>query len=93
MKSSVDTTDSIFDRLVKVLDTNCGYVNEEKAEKVAERLIRSGLIKEEKQQTWELLFNALDGTPRYRCPICKELEWRKTNFCLNCGCAFMMEES
>ena len=27
------TTDSVFDRLVKVLDTNCGYVDEEKAEK------------------------------------------------------------
>ena len=32
------TTNSVFDRLVKVLDTNCGYVNEEKAEKVAKRI-------------------------------------------------------
>ena len=76
---------SVFDRLVKVLDTNCGYVDEEKAEKVAKRLMRSGLIREEKPQKWEILFNALDGTPRYRCPICKELELRKTNFCPNCG--------
>lgn len=27
------TTESIFDRLVKVLDTNFGYVDEERAEK------------------------------------------------------------
>jgi rubrerythrin len=84
------TTDSVFDRLVKVLDTNCGYVDEEKAEKVAKRIMRSGLVREEKPQKWEFLFNALDGTPRYGCPICKELEWRKTNFCPNCG-ADMME--
>lgn len=85
------TTDTVFDKLVKVLDTNCGYVDEEKAEKVAKRLMRSGLIREEKPQKWEILFNALDGTPCYRCPICKELEWRKTNFCPNCG-AMMAEE-
>lgn len=85
------TTDSVFDRLVKVLDTNCGYVDEEKAEKVAKRLMRSGLIREEKPQKWESLFIALDGTPRYGCPICKELERRRTNFCPNCGA--MMEES
>lgn len=76
---------STFDRLVKVLDTNCGYVDEEKAEKVAKRIIRAGLIKEEKPQRWEFLFNALDGTPCYRCPVCKELEYRKTNYCPNCG--------
>ena len=79
------TTDSVFDRLVKVLDTNCGYVDEEKAEKVAERIMRSGLIREEKPQEWEFLFYALDGTTRYRCPVCKEIELRKTNFCHNCG--------
>jgi len=32
-----------------------------------------------------VLFNALDGTARYSCPVCKELELRKTNFCPNCG--------
>ena len=85
------TTDSVFDRLVKVLDTNCGYVNEEPAEKVARRIMRSGLIREEKPQHWEFLFCALDGTTRYRCPVCKELECRKTNFCPNCGTR--MEES
>lgn len=79
------TTESVFDRLVKVLDTNYGYVDEEKAETIAKRLMRSGLIKEEKPQKWDFLFNALDGTPRYSCPICKGLEWRKTNFCPNCG--------
>ena len=42
------TTDSVFDRLVKILDTNCGYVDEEKAENLAKRLMRSGLIREEK---------------------------------------------
>lgn len=79
------TDNSVFDRLVKVLDTNCGYVDEEKAEKVAKRLICSGLIREEKPQEWEYLFNALDGTPRYRCPVCKELESKKTNYCPSCG--------
>lgn len=78
-------TDSVFDRLVKVLDTNFGYVDEEKAENVAKRLMRSGLIREEKPQKWELLFNAFDGAPRYRCPVCKEIESRETNFCPNCG--------
>lgn len=77
--------ESVFDRLVKVLDTNCGYVDEEKAENVAKRLMRSGLIREEKPQKWEFLFNALDGTSHYRCPVCKEIESRKTNFCPNCG--------
>ena len=79
------TAESVFDRLVKVLDTNCGYVDEEPAEKVAKRIMRSGLIREEKPQKWEFLFNALDGTQRYSCPVCKELECRKTNFCPNCG--------
>ena len=78
-------TDSVFDRLVKVLDTNCGYVDEEKAEEVAKRIMRSGLIREEKPQEWEFLFNAFDGTPCYKCPVCKELEYRETNFCPNCG--------
>lgn len=82
---NISTPDSVFDRLVKVLDTNCGYVDEEKAEKVAKRIMRAGLIKEEKPQRWDYLFNALDGTPRYSCPVCKELECRKTNFCPNCG--------
>lgn len=84
MKNTL-TVNSVFDRLVKVLDTNCGYVDEEKAEKIAKRLMRSGLIREEKPQKWEIIFNALDGTPRYGCPICKELELRRTNFCPNCG--------
>ena len=82
---NISTADSVFDRLVKVLDTNCGYVDEEKAEKVAKRIMRAGLIKEEKPQRWNYLFNALDGTPRYSCHVCKELECRKTNFCPNCG--------
>lgn len=79
------TTESVFDRLVKILDTNFGYVDEERSEKVAKRIMRSGLIREEKPQKWELLFNALDGTQRYCCPVCKELEDRNTNFCPNCG--------
>lgn len=78
-------TESIFDKLVKVLDTNFGYVDEEPAEKVAKRIMKAGLLKEEKPQNWEYLFNALDGTPCYRCPVCNELESRKTNFCPNCG--------
>ena len=78
-------TDSIFDKLVKVLDTNCGYVDEEPAEKVAKRIMKAGLLREEKPQKWYFLFNGLDGTPCYRCPICKELEYHKTNFCPNCG--------
>ena len=81
----ISTTESVFDRLVKILDTNCGYVDEEPAEKVAKRVMRSGLIREENPQKWELLFNAFDGTPYYRCPVCKEVEQRKTNFCPNCG--------
>ena len=82
---NISTADSVFDRLVKVLDTNCGYVDEEKAEKVAKRIMRAGLIKEEKPQRWNYLFNALDGTPRYSCHVCKELECRRFNFCPNCG--------
>ncbi len=82
---NTSTTESVFDKLVKVLDTNFGYVDEEPAEKVAKRIMRSGLIREEKPQKWVFLFNALDGTPRYGCPVCKELEWRKTNSCPNCG--------
>lgn len=85
MRRGMSTDDSVFDRLVKVLDTNCGYVEEENAENVAKRLMRSGLIREEKPQKWELLFNAFDGAPRYRCPVCKEIESRKTNFCPTCG--------
>ena len=79
------TTDSVFDRLVKVLDTNCGYVDKEKAETVARRIMHAGIIREEKLQRWVFLFNALDGTPRYRCLVCKELELRKTNYCPTCG--------
>jgi rubrerythrin len=85
-------TDSIFERLVKVLNTNFGYVDEEPAEKVAKRIMRAGIVREEKPQKWNFLFNALDGTPRYSCPICKELEWRKTNFCPNCGCTMERTE-
>ena len=86
-----DTDDSVFDMLVKTLDTNCGYVDEEKAENVAKRLMRSGLIREEKPQKWKFLFNAFDGTQRYSCPVCNAIEWRQTNFCPNCGAR--MEES
>ena len=89
---NTSTTESVFCRLVKVLDTNFGYVDEEPAEKVAKRIMRAGLLREEKPQKWEVLFNALDETPHYRCPICKGLEWRKTNFCPNCG-ADMREEN
>lgn len=85
------TTDPVFDRLVKVLDTNYGYVDEEKAETVAKRIMRAGIIREEKPQKWAFLFNALDGTPRYCCPVCKELEWRKTNYCHNCGARMEVE--
>ena len=82
---NISMAESVFDRLEKILNTNCGYVDEEPAEKVAKRIMRAGLLREEKPQKWEFLFNALDGTPRYGCPICNELEWRKTNFCPNCG--------
>ena len=58
-----------------------------------ERLMRSGLIREEKPQKWEYLFDALDGMPRYRCPICKEVEVRKTNYCPNCGVAMRNENN
>ena len=90
---NISTTDSVFDRLVKVLDTNCGYVDEEPAEKVAKRIMRSGLIREEEPQKWELLFEALDGTLRYRCPICKEIEYSRTNFCPNCGANMKAEKN
>ena len=83
--------ESVEERLIKILDRNFGYTEEEPAEKVAKRIMRSGLIREEKPQTWDFLFNALDGTPRYGCSVCKELEWRKTNYCPNCGTK--MEES
>lgn len=87
-------TDSVFDKLIKILDTNCGYVDEEKAEKVAERLMRSGLIKEEKPQKWIFLFNSpLDGTPCYKCPICKEFKRGKSNFCPNCGTKMENEDN
>lgn len=89
-KNSV-STDSVFDMLVKILDTNCGYVDEEPAEKVARRIMRSGLLREETPQKWEFLFSALDGTPRYRCPVCNDLEWRKTKFCSNCGARMEVE--
>lgn len=80
------TTDAVFDKLVKILDTNCGYVDEEKAENVAKRLMHSGLIREEKPQKWIFLFNSpLDETPCYKCPVCKELKRGKSNFCPNCG--------
>jgi rubrerythrin len=87
-----NTNDSVFDRLVKVLDTNFGYVDEEPAEKVAKRIMRAGLLREVKPEKWEFLYNALDGTPCYRCPICKEVERRKTNFCPNCGAVMRKDE-
>ena len=88
------TTDSVFNKLVKILDTNYGYVDEEKAEKVAERLMRSGLIKEEKPQKWIFLFNSpLDGTPCYKCPICKEFKRGKSNFCPICGTKMENEDN
>ena len=77
--------ESVEEKLVKLLDRNFGYTEEEPAERVARRIMLSGLVREEKSQTWNVLFNALDGTARYSCPVCKELELRKTNFCPNCG--------
>ena len=82
---NISMTKSVYEMLVDVLNTNCGYVDEEPAEKVARRIMRAGLIREEKPQKWEFLFNALDGTPRYSCPLCKELAWEKSNFCPYCG--------
>lgn len=76
---------SVFERLVNVLDTNCGYVDEERAEKVANRIMRSGFVREETPQEWTLLFNDFDGSAVYRCPVCKDIQRLKTRFCPNCG--------
>ena len=84
--------ESVREKLINVLDRNFGYTDEEPAEKVADRIMRAGIIREEKPVAWNFLFNALDGTPRYGCPICKGLEWRKTPYCPNCG-ADMREEN
>ena len=80
--------ESVFDRLVKVLDTNFGYTDEEPAKRVARRIMMAGLIREEEPQKWEFIFNAVDGTPRYSCPVCRAIAWGKTKYCSNCG-AFM----
>ena len=37
------TKDEIRDRLIKLLDTNCGYVDEVKAEELADHLIAHGV--------------------------------------------------
>ena len=38
---------TIRDELIEILDRNCGYTDEEPAEVVADRLIDSGLIKDD----------------------------------------------
>lgn len=76
-------TDSVFDRLVKVLDTNCGYVDEEKVEIVAERLVRSGLIDVRPVVRGEWTFDPLSGD--WICSVCDLHSMEHGHFCPNCG--------
>lgn len=42
---------TVRDKLIEILDRNCGYTEEERAEVVADRLINSGLIKDDSVYT------------------------------------------
>jgi hypothetical protein len=44
--------DSVYDRLVKILDTNFGYVEEEPATDIAEKIKSAGLLREESEPCW-----------------------------------------
>jgi hypothetical protein len=44
--------DSVYDRLVKILDTNFGYVEEELATDIAEKIKSAGLLREESEPCW-----------------------------------------
>ena len=79
---NISTTDSVFDRLVKVLDTNYGYVDEEKAEIVAKRIMRSGLIREEKPHgRW----GKNNDCSECGCQPWYERDIHTLNYCPNCG--------
>lgn len=82
---------SLFERLVDLLDTNFGYVYEEKAEDVAERIINSGIfdVRPVGRGKWEtvMLDHERMGcrpTAHY-CSECHQITWFRTFFCPNCG--------
>lgn len=73
------------DMLMKLLDVNFGYLGKERVERVVEDIMRAGIVAEEKEYEWEFLFNAVDGSARYSCPVCKSLAYEKTRYCCYCG--------
>lgn len=58
-----ENNESVFEKLVDILDNNFGYTSEEKAEDVAERLIRAGLIRVKETQKWIPIAERLPEKP------------------------------
>lgn len=90
------SNDSVFDRLVDLLDTNFGYVFEEKAEDVAERIIKSGIFDVRQAIPGKWIWDD-EG---YHCSECFYHAYGETaevlsghwHYCPNCG-VYMREES
>ena len=90
---------TVRDKLIEILDRNCGYTEEERAEVVADRLINSGLIKDDK--VYKPIYKheeniVVDGKIKWTAYCSKYGEWltdifiarnRKDfdNYCYNCG--------
>lgn len=73
------------DMLIKLLDTNFGWTSEERVEHVVDDIMCAGIISEQEESEWRFLFNAVDGSPRYSCPVCKSLAYERTRYCSYCG--------
>ena len=77
-------------KLIDLLDTNCGYVDEEPAEIVADRILKSGIVHVVPIGEWKHL-----NGDEWCCPNCghvvfTEGSWehpleRGMYFCENCG--------
>lgn len=60
-------------RLIELLDMNCGYVEEMSAEALADYLISNGVtFSKKKLQAVYLGFSNHDCEARYICPVCRK---------------------
>ena len=81
------SNDSVFDRLVDLLDTNFGYVSEEPAKDVAERIIKSGIFDSRPVRMGKWIKpTRVPDSMLDECSVCGFDTGSYTfNFCPNCG--------
>lgn len=90
-----DFGETMRERLIELLDQNCGYVSVQPAERLADYLLSHGVVVRDKGE-WEHIhgYATPGGDPVLGCPYCHSREshhvngieiHHQWNFCPNCG--------